>query len=56
MTDIEFVDKATNYGLIIVAGRAFSQLHGYIRISYGADIKTLRRGLDILEKIAQDLS
>ncbi|HEY1064411.1 MAG TPA: aminotransferase class I/II-fold pyridoxal phosphate-dependent enzyme [Candidatus Saccharimonadales bacterium] len=56
MTDIEFVEKATNYGLIVVAGRAFSQLHGFIRISYGADIKTLRRGLDILEKIAQDLS
>lgn len=55
LTDIEFVNRATDYGLIVVAGRAFSQLHGYIRISYGADIKTLRRGLDILEKIAQDL-
>jgi len=56
LTDVEFVDKATQYGLIVVAGRAFSQLHGFIRISYGADIDVLRRGLDIIEQITKDLS
>jgi len=56
LTDIEFVERATEHGLIIVAGRAFSQLHGYIRISYGADIYTLERGLVILEKIAGELA
>jgi len=55
LTDVEFVNKATDYGLILVAGRAFSQLHGFIRISYGTDIETLRRGLDIIERITKDL-
>jgi aspartate aminotransferase len=55
LTDVEFVNKATDYGLIVVAGRAFSQLHGFIRISYGTDIETLRRGLDIIERITKDL-
>lgn len=55
LTDIEFVERATEHGLIVVAGRAFSQLHGYIRISYGADMKTLERGMDILEDIAKEL-
>lgn len=53
MTDIEFVDKATEHGLIIVPGRAFSKLHGFVRISYGADIHTLQKGLDVLEKITK---
>jgi len=55
LTDVEFVDRATERGLIIVAGRAFSQLHGYIRISYGADIATLERGIVILEALAKEL-
>lgn len=54
LTDIEFVERATQHGLIVVAGRAFSQLHGYIRISYGADMATLHRGLDILDQIATE--
>ncbi len=56
LTDIEFVNRATEHGLIILAGRAFSQLHGYVRISYGADFSSLEKGLDILDKIAQELS
>ncbi len=51
LTDIEFVDMASERGLIIVPGRAFSRLHGYVRISYGADIHALRRGLDTLAEI-----
>jgi len=53
-TDVEFINKATEHGLILVAGRAFSQLQGYVRISYGADIDTLGRGLDIIERITKD--
>lgn len=56
LTDIEFVNRATEHGLIILTGRAFSQLHGYIRISYGADIASLKKGLDILDMIAKELS
>lgn len=55
LTDIEFVERATEHGLIVVAGRAFSQLHGYFRVSYGADTATLERGLYILEQLAQEL-
>lgn len=55
LTDIEFVERATHHGLVVVPGRAFSQLHGYIRLSYGADKKTLERGLNVLEKISQEL-
>lgn len=53
MTDIEFIDRATERGLIVVPGRAFSQLHGYFRISYGANMETLRRGMKILEELSQ---
>lgn len=51
LTDVEFVDQATKHNLIVVAGRAFSQLHGYIRISYGTDMHNLKRGMDIMEEL-----
>ena len=55
LTDTEFVERATTHGLILVPGRAFSMLHGFVRISYGADLHTLEKGLDILEKLSQEL-
>lgn len=56
LTDIEFVDRASKHGLIIVPGRAFSQLHGYVRISYGANLETLVRGIDALRKTVADIT
>lgn len=56
LTDIEFVDRATEHGLIIVPGRAFSQLHGYVRISYGASLATVARGIGALRKTVEDLA
>jgi aspartate/methionine/tyrosine aminotransferase len=54
-TDLEFVDQATEKGLILVPGRAFSsRLHGYVRLSYGAKIDTLIRGLAVLESMSQE--
>jgi aspartate aminotransferase/aminotransferase len=50
LTDVEFVERATEHDLIIVPGRAFSQLHGFVRISYGADMHTLKRGIEALGK------
>ena len=32
LTDTEFVERATAHGLILVPGRAFSMLHGFVRI------------------------
>lgn len=55
LTDTEFVDKATEHGLIVVPGRAFSQLHGFIRISYGAEMGVLEKGMRILEQISNEL-
>jgi aspartate/methionine/tyrosine aminotransferase len=56
LTDVELVERATEYGLIIVPGRAFSRLHGYIRISYGTNIHTLKRALDAFEQLTHNLS
>ncbi len=55
ITDTEFVERATAHGLILVPGRAFSTLHGFVRISYGADIRTLEKGLVILERLSREL-
>jgi aspartate aminotransferase/aminotransferase len=54
MTDIEFIDRATEHGLVVVPGRAFSRLHGYFRVSYGADIPTLEKGLEIIRRITEE--
>lgn len=51
MDDLEFVDKASNENLILLPGRPFSNVHGYVRLSYGIDTPTLKQGLDILEKL-----
>jgi aspartate aminotransferase len=55
LTDTDFVERATAHGLILVPGRAFSTLHGFVRISYGADIRTLEKGMDIMEKLSKEL-
>jgi aspartate aminotransferase len=55
MTDFDFVEKATDYNLILVPGRAFSKLHGFVRLSYGADMHTLQRGMQALERMINDL-
>jgi aspartate aminotransferase/aminotransferase len=56
LTDVEFVDRATQHGLVIVAGRAFSRLHGFVRLSYGNDIHTLKRGLEVMAKLSKELA
>jgi aspartate/methionine/tyrosine aminotransferase len=55
MTDLEFIDRATDHGLILVPGRAFSRLHGFVRLSYGADMTALKRGVTALEKLINDM-
>lgn len=56
LTDIEFVQKAAEHELILVPGRAFSRLHGHVRLSYGADIETLKRGMSALDKLIRSLN
>lgn len=55
MTDVDFVQRAALHNLIVVPGRAFSNMHGFFRISYGADMGTLKRGVAALEKIIRDM-
>lgn len=54
LTDLEFTNLASSHDLIIVPGRAFSRLHGYIRISYGTGRFQLERGVEVLNKIAEE--
>ena len=56
MLDTEFVQRASANNLIIVPGRAFSNLHGFFRISYGADMGTLKAGILALEKTIQSIN
>lgn len=56
LTDIEFSEIASQNSLILVPGRAFSRLHGFVRLSYGADTNTLSKGLEVLEKITRQIN
>lgn len=51
MTDTEFVERGAEHGLVMVPGRAFSRLHGYVRLSYGADKQTLEKGLSVIGRL-----
>jgi aspartate aminotransferase len=55
MTDIEFVSRAAEQNVILVPGRAFSSRHGFFRISYGTDEKTLQEGMNRLKIITNML-
>lgn len=53
--DLDFVERAAEHNVLLVPGRAFSSRHGYVRISYGAGIETLKEGLDQLELVTKSL-
>ena len=55
LTDLEFVDRASERGVILVPGRAFSRLHGYVRLSYGADPEKLLKGLKVLSGLSNEI-
>jgi aspartate/methionine/tyrosine aminotransferase len=52
-TSTEFVTEAIKHNLLIIPGNVFSRRDTHFRISYAVDDATLKRGLDILRKIAQ---
>lgn len=54
MTDIEFTEKASSKGLIILPGRAFSQRNDFVRISYGSEMNDIKRGVKILHAIVNE--
>lgn len=55
LTDLEFVERAAERNLLLVPGRAFSSRHGYVRLSYGADLATIEKGLAIIDKLMSEL-
>lgn len=56
MTDVDFVDRAARHNLIVVPGRAFSNMHGFFRISYGATMHDLKRGMEALKKVIDEIN
>ena len=55
LTDLEFTEKLLDHSLILVPGRAFSSRHGYVRLSYGAPIDVVKKGIAELQKIVRML-
>ena len=52
-TATEFVAEAIKNNLLIIPGNVFSRRDTHFRISYAVDDTTLRRGLDLLRKLAR---
>ncbi len=52
-TDIEFVEEAIRNNLLVIPGSIFSRRNTHFRISYAADDDTIRRGIDILNRLAE---
>jgi aspartate aminotransferase/aminotransferase len=52
-TGSEFVAEAIQNNLLIIPGNVFSRRDTHFRISYAVDDATLRRGLDLLRKLAR---
>jgi aspartate/methionine/tyrosine aminotransferase len=52
-TGTEFVAEAIRNNLLIIPGNVFSRRDSHFRISYAVDDATLRRGLDLLRKLAR---
>lgn len=51
MTDLEFAEIALKHSLIIIPGRAFSSRHGFVRLSYGAPLDTVKKGTKVITDI-----
>jgi len=52
-TGSEFVAEAIKNNLLIIPGNVFSERDSHFRISYAVDDATLRRGLELLRKLAR---
>lgn len=52
-TGTEFVTEAIKHNLLIIPGSVFSSQDTHFRVSYAADDETLKRGAEVLRKIAR---
>ncbi|MHC4861893.1 MAG: pyridoxal phosphate-dependent aminotransferase, partial [Planctomycetota bacterium] len=51
--DEAFLMRCIKESLLIIPGRAFSPKHTHFRISFAAEDEALRKGIDILRKLAE---
>ena len=51
-TGQDFVAKAIESNLLVIPGNVFSEQDSHFRIAYAADAETIRRGIEILRKLA----
>jgi aspartate aminotransferase/aminotransferase len=51
-TGTEFVTEAVRHNLLVIPGNAFSRQDTHLRISYAASDETIRRGIEILTRLA----
>jgi aspartate aminotransferase/aminotransferase len=51
-TATEFVTEGIGHNLLVIPGNSFSRKDTHFRISYAASDETLRRGIDVLNKLA----
>ncbi len=49
----DFVSELIEHKVLVVPGRVFSQKKGYFRFSLAVDLKTLKKGIEILNKVAK---
>lgn len=52
-TATEFVTEAVKHNLLVIPGGTFSRIDTHFRISYAAADDTLRRGIDVLRRLAK---
>ncbi len=50
-----FVERAIKRGLLIIPGNIFSDQDSHFRISFAADDDTLKRGIDLLRTLADEV-
>lgn len=55
ISDLKFAKELLDHNLILVPGRAFTSMPGYMRLSYGAPIDTVKQGVDELSKVIRNM-
>lgn len=55
MLDLDFIELAAQKNVILVPGRAFSSRHGYVRLSYGAPLSEINKGIRQLEILTSEI-
>jgi aspartate aminotransferase/aminotransferase len=52
-TGSEFVEAAIGKGILVIPGNIFSRHNTHFRISYAAPLETIERGVEALNRLAE---